>query len=171
MEIITGVERRRRWCDEDKLRILAEADGPGAVIADVARRHGVSRSQIFDWRRKLQSGALSAGSVVPEFLPVRVQAAAPPMVTAEQPMASPVTGHLELSFPGGIRLRIEGKADAATVPVLAKTKIKTTIGRLWTYVRDDHPLGGPAPPAAIFHYSPDRSGKHTRAYLPDQQCG
>lgn len=41
---------------------------------------------------KLQAGALAAGSAVPEFLPVRVQAAAPLRVTAEPPMASPVTG-------------------------------------------------------------------------------
>lgn len=45
MEIITGVARRRRWRDEDKLRILAEADGPGAVIADVAT-HKATRRRI-----------------------------------------------------------------------------------------------------------------------------
>ena len=44
--------------------------------------------------------------------------------------------------------------DETTVPVLAKDK--TITGRLWTYVRDDKPFGGPAPPAAIFHYSRDR---------------
>jgi transposase len=53
--------------------------------------------------------------------------------------------------------------DDTTVPVLAKGK--TVIGRLWTYVRDDRPFGGPAPPAAFFCYSPDRSGKHPRQHL------
>ena len=53
--------------------------------------------------------------------------------------------------------------DDTTVPVLAKGK--TTTGRLWTYVRDDRPFGGPAPPAAFFLYSPDRSGKHPRQHL------
>jgi hypothetical protein len=43
--------------------------------------------------------------------------------------------------------------DDTTVPVLAKTE--TVTGQLWTYVRDDRPFGGPAEPAAIFHYSPD----------------
>jgi len=52
--------------------------------------------------------------------------------------------------------RIHG--DDTTVPVLAKGK--TSTGRLWTYVRDDRPFGGPAPPAAVFHYSPDRRGEH-----------
>jgi len=43
MEIITGVERRRHWRTEDKLRIIAEAERPGARFVDVARRHEVSR--------------------------------------------------------------------------------------------------------------------------------
>jgi len=43
MEIITGVERRRRWRCEEKLRIVAEVERPGASFADVARRHEVSR--------------------------------------------------------------------------------------------------------------------------------
>lgn len=53
--------------------------------------------------------------------------------------------------------------DDTTVPVLAKTKTDT--GRIWTYVRDDQPFGGPAPPAAIFHYSRDRRGEHPVSYL------
>ena len=43
MEIIIGVERRRRWRDEEKLRILAELEEPGVRFNDVARRHDVSR--------------------------------------------------------------------------------------------------------------------------------
>ncbi len=53
--------------------------------------------------------------------------------------------------------------DDTTVPVLAKGKTDT--GRLWVYVRDDAPFGGPAPPAALFHYSRDRRGTHPRAHL------
>ena len=53
--------------------------------------------------------------------------------------------------------------DDTTVPVLARGK--TTIGRLWTYVRDDRPFAGPAPPAALFHYSPDRRGEHPQRHL------
>jgi transposase len=43
MEIITGIERRRRWRLEEKLRIVAEVEQPGASFAEVARRHEVSR--------------------------------------------------------------------------------------------------------------------------------
>ena len=53
--------------------------------------------------------------------------------------------------------------DDTTVPVLARGKTDT--GRLWVYVRDDAPFAGPAPPAALFHYSRDRRGEHPRAHL------
>ncbi len=53
--------------------------------------------------------------------------------------------------------------DDTTVPVLAKGK--TITGRLWTYVRDDRPFGGPAPPAAMFYYSRDRTSEHSQRHL------
>jgi transposase len=54
-------------------------------------------------------------------------------------------------------------ADDTTVPVLAKGKTRT--GRLWAYVRDDHPFAGPDSPAAAYFYSRDRSGEHPQAHL------
>jgi transposase len=59
--------------------------------------------------------------------------------------------------------RIHG--DDTTVPVLAKGK--TITGRLWTYVRDDRPFGGPDPPAAVYAYSRNREGEHPRRHLAD----
>jgi hypothetical protein len=53
--------------------------------------------------------------------------------------------------------------DDTTVPVLARGK--TDIARLWVYVRDDRPFGGPAPPASVFYYSRDRGGQHPQAHL------
>ena len=53
--------------------------------------------------------------------------------------------------------------DDTTVPVLAKGRTRT--GRLWAYVRDDRPFAGPAPPAALFRYSPDRRGEHPERHL------
>jgi transposase len=53
--------------------------------------------------------------------------------------------------------------DDTTVPVLAKGK--TVTGRIWVYVRDDKPFGGPAPPGAVFYYSRDRAGEHPQAHL------
>jgi transposase len=51
MEIITGAERRRRWRDEDKLRIVAEAEAPGSVFALVARRHEILSRAIMEVAR------------------------------------------------------------------------------------------------------------------------
>jgi transposase len=53
--------------------------------------------------------------------------------------------------------------DDTTVPVLARSK--TDIARLWVYVRDDRPFGGPEPPGAVFHYSRDRGGEHPQNHL------
>ena len=58
--------------------------------------------------------------------------------------------------------------DDTTVPVGAK--VKTTTGRLWTYVRDDRPFGGADPPAAVYFYSPDRGGVHPERHLAGY-CG
>ena len=53
--------------------------------------------------------------------------------------------------------------DDTTVPILAKGK--TATGRVWTYVRDDRPFGGPEPPAALFHASSDRRAEHPERHL------
>jgi transposase len=51
--VFSGPERRRRWSDEERLRILTEAFSPGACVAEVARRHDVSTALVYTWRRKL----------------------------------------------------------------------------------------------------------------------
>ncbi|MCA1371901.1 transposase [Bradyrhizobium sp. BRP14] len=53
VEILTGVERRRVWTDEDKLRILEEVGTSGSGVAEIARRHDILPQQIYTWRKKL----------------------------------------------------------------------------------------------------------------------
>jgi transposase len=53
--------------------------------------------------------------------------------------------------------------DDTTVPILAKTK--TVTGRIWTYIRDDRPFGGTAPPAALYYASRDRRQEHPEHHL------
>ena len=72
---------------------------------------------------------------------------------------SPLVVLIEAHVLAGMRIH----GDDTTVPVLARGK--TITGRLWTYVRDDRPFSGPAPPAAIFHYSRDRGGEHPRRHM------
>jgi transposase len=48
---VLGIERRRRWSKDEKSRIVEETLIPGAVVSEVARRHGVAQSLLFTWRR------------------------------------------------------------------------------------------------------------------------
>jgi transposase len=53
--VFSGPERRRRWNDEERLRILAEAFAPGGCVAEVARRYDISTGLVYTWRRKLRA--------------------------------------------------------------------------------------------------------------------
>ncbi len=112
MEIISGVERRRRWRPEDKLRILAEIAG-GASLTEVARRHDVSRGLIWQWRDAQRRGRLMEET--PSFVPVRVMAELPsPEPESLAGMASstpPDTGatadeRIEIVLPDGTAVRV-----------------------------------------------------------------
>jgi transposase len=60
VEVITSVQRRRRWSAEEKAQIVQETYAPGLSVSLVARRHGIAPNQLFTWRRLYASGALSA---------------------------------------------------------------------------------------------------------------
>ena len=59
--VFSGPERRRRWSEEQRVQILAEAFSPGACVADVARRHDVSTALIYSWRNKLRQSVAEPG--------------------------------------------------------------------------------------------------------------
>ena len=78
VEVITGTGRRRRFSDDDKARIIEETLAPGAVVSEVARRHGLSPQQLFGWRRQArQPLEATAGADAPLFVPAIVDAALP----------------------------------------------------------------------------------------------
>lgn len=60
IEIITGVERRRRYSVEQKVRLVEETQRPGMSVSQVARIHGVSPSLLFHWRRRMAEGSRRA---------------------------------------------------------------------------------------------------------------
>ena len=79
MEVLTRPERRRRWSDEEKLRIIREAMEPGVRYADVARRHDISAPQLYQWRVALREGRLvDPASDLAGFIEVRPEESAPP---------------------------------------------------------------------------------------------
>jgi transposase len=61
LEVVTGADRRRKWGDEDKARIVAEIVASGDSVCSVARRHGLSPQQLFGWHRQLR-GAVGGHS-------------------------------------------------------------------------------------------------------------
>ena len=86
--LMTGPERRRRWSDEDKQRILEEAFGPGGNAAEAARRHDVSNGLIYTWRAKTRA------STAPGFVeavvvdrPLATDAGSGPIIHVELPSA------------------------------------------------------------------------------------
>lgn len=71
VEVLGGLERRRRWSQDDKARIVEETLAPGAKVTEVARRNGVAASLVFTWRRQ----ARTVVQVEPRFAPVQIAAA------------------------------------------------------------------------------------------------
>ncbi len=60
VEVITSVQRRRRWPTAEKVRLVEETMQPGISVSYVARRAGVARSLLFNWRRRMLEGGLQA---------------------------------------------------------------------------------------------------------------
>lgn len=60
VEVITSIQRRRRWSADEKAAIVQETYAPGMSVSLVARRHGIAPNQLFRWRRLHAEGALSA---------------------------------------------------------------------------------------------------------------
>jgi transposase len=86
IEVITSVERRRRWSREDKERLVSACLEPGAVLSEIARSAGIHVSQLFRWRKEFCRIEQPSTQVSSTLVPVIVSDAAP----AAQPTASEV---------------------------------------------------------------------------------
>jgi transposase len=115
VEVITSVERRRRWSREEKERLVAASLEPGVSVSEVARSAGIHVSQLFRWRKDL-CDRVDAGPS--QLVPVEIVAAAmPPAVEAPAPSASPgrrrrKSGIIEIELGGGRRVRVDRDVDA-----------------------------------------------------------
>ncbi|MEI7610039.1 MAG: transposase [Rhodospirillaceae bacterium] len=96
MELITRTERRRRWSEDEKRRIVAEAGVPGSVVSEVARRHQVAESCIYAWRRRFGD---------PGFVPVLIGASG----AAAEVVAGPATvpAPAVVTLPDGTRVEVD----------------------------------------------------------------
>jgi transposase len=105
IEIITSVERRRRWSSAEKERLVVASLAPGASVSAIAREAGLHASQLYGWRRQLRTRRVIG------FAPVEIspEAAATDVVGVVGP------GTIEIEFASGARMRIMGAVDAATL--------------------------------------------------------
>ena len=107
LEVIEGPSGRRRRTRAERARIAAESMMPGVTVADVARKHGTTRWQIYDWRKQIRKGNL----VVPESvaaLPMFAELVVAHSATA----ASPPGGRSDLEIiVGDVVIRAGACAD------------------------------------------------------------
>ena len=68
VEVITSVQRRRRWSVAEKIRLVEETLQPGMSVSFVARKHGISPSLLFNWRRRMAEGGREAVRVDDEVI-------------------------------------------------------------------------------------------------------
>jgi transposase len=125
LEIINGIGGRRRWSVDDKARFVEETLAPGAVVSEVARRHGLTPQQLFAWRRQARrSSVTSADPDSPLFVPAIVEE---PAVAAADARSAPQRprkpgrgpGMIEVEI-GGVTVRVGRGAAAKTVAAVIR---------------------------------------------------
>jgi len=103
--------RRRRWTESEKLKIVRESLSGPRLTAATARRHGVSRQLLLNWRKAWREGRLGGEPAATEFVPA--------IVTAELAPASersaPAAGRVEIVTANGRRIIIEPSVDVAVL--------------------------------------------------------
>jgi transposase len=97
--------RRRRWSEEEKLRIVRESLQAPRQVSATARRHGISRSQLLQWRRSFR--AEQQIGFVPAMVVPDTEPPAPARLTGG--------GTIEIEFASGTRMRVTGAVDAAAL--------------------------------------------------------
>lgn len=122
IEVVTGAGGRRVWSADARAAILDETLVPGAVVSAVARRHGLTPSLLFRWRRQVWDEARAACvPIQPAFVPLALPA--PPASVACDPVLQDAA--LEIELAGGHRLRVQAGVD----PALLHTVIAALLGR------------------------------------------
>lgn len=110
---VVDTGRRRRWSEDEKLKIVLESLQAPRQVAATARRYGVSRSLLLRWRRLFHPEPKDAAAQQMGFVPARMipdcGVVPGPVVPASN------SGAIEIEFPAGVRVRITGAVDAATL--------------------------------------------------------
>lgn len=108
LEVIEGPSGRRRRTKAERARVAAESLVPGASVTDVARQHGTTRWQVYDWRKKLRTGQLvvpQSVAALPMFAELVVEGPA-----AAMPAETEVATGVEIVV-GDVVIRVGADAD------------------------------------------------------------
>lgn len=121
LEVITETGRRRWFSRDDKARIVEETLVPGAVVSEIARRHGLTPQQVFTWRRQARRPAATKADD-PQFVPAVVDAMAPAVAAGHERKtarckAKPDVGVIEIEAEG-VTIRAGRGADAAMIAAI-----------------------------------------------------
>ena len=115
VEVIVGRQRRRRWTIEEKLRIVAESNEPGARIGDIAARYDLYPGLLFTWRRQVRTGVLTERRA-PLFLPIETTSMlSMPHQPGRNDAASP--RRIEIELHNGCRIRMD---EGVSLPALRR---------------------------------------------------
>jgi transposase len=118
IDVIAGPTGRRNRSESEKRRIAAESLAPGAVVADVARQHGATRWQIYDWRRRFRRERLEAPGAeiaAPAFVPLAVDDEPP----------TPAPDFIEVEI-GDVLIRVGAGASEAHLARIFRAARATT---------------------------------------------
>lgn len=122
LEVIeTGA--RRRWTLEEKQRIVAESFSAPRVVSATARRHGLSTSQLFNWRRQAREGHLVGEDEGLAFVPAIVGPDSPREAAVAETQSPPSDdsatrpsgGRMVIVLSGGCRVIVGNDVDAAAL--------------------------------------------------------
>jgi transposase len=107
--------RRRRWTSAEKLRIVEESFAGPRLVSATARRYGISRQLLLNWRKALASNHRAGeGSIGPTFVPAIVVPSTPPTTEAVE------AGQIEIVSPRGLRVVFGPGADVEAVVRIAR---------------------------------------------------
>ena len=112
IEVYAG-SGRKQWPDDLKAQIVGESLEPGAIVTDIARRHGCRPQQVHDWRRRARLGqlVLPASADTLSFVPVVSESALP---AAAEPSRSPDAAVVTVEFQGA-RVEVRGTPGLAVL--------------------------------------------------------
>lgn len=124
LEVITGTGRRRRFSKDEKAGVVEETLAPGAVVSEIARRHGLSPQQLFGWRRQARGPTAACAELAPLFVPAVVEAPSPERSVRRRGCkcrgeAELAAGFIEIEI-AGVTMRVGHGADVKTIAAVLR---------------------------------------------------